>query len=297
MRAIGREDLITDPHFATNAARIQRVDAINDVVQAWFLQHDLDEAMAILDAADVPAGPVNTMAEVVADPRQIYESHLVIKVQKPDAAEAALLRPGSTLIALLQPMSNHDLVRDFAERDITSFSMDAIPRTTCAQSMDVLSSQATVAGYKAVLMAADNLPKFFPMLTTAAGSIVPAKVLVVGAGLFTSLSEGRIDSLAPGALVTILLGMLIGAALMLPVLMAVWFAPALVVFHGRDAVQALKESFIGCLKNILPFFVYGLVMFVFGILASIPFGLGWLVLGPVLAASVYTSYKDIFIAS
>ena len=89
----------------------------------------------------------------------------------------------ATIIALLQPMTNVDLIRDLAARDITAFSMDAIPRTTRAQSMDVLSSQATVAGYKAVLMAADNLPKFFPMLTTAAGSIVPAKVLVVGAGV------------------------------------------------------------------------------------------------------------------
>jgi NAD(P) transhydrogenase subunit alpha len=80
-------------------------------------------------------------------------------------------------------MTNVDLMRELAARDITAFSMDAIPRTTRAQSMDVLSSQATVAGYKAVLMAADTLPKFFPMLTTAAGSIIPAKVLVVGAGV------------------------------------------------------------------------------------------------------------------
>lgn len=122
-------------------------------------------------------------ADIVPDRQQVFDAAVVIKVQKPDAAESALLRPGTTVIALLQPMTNLDLVRDFAERDITSFSMDAIPRTTRAQSMDVLSSQATVAGYKAVLMAADNLPKFFPMLTTAAGSIVPAKVLIVGAGV------------------------------------------------------------------------------------------------------------------
>lgn len=130
------------------------------------------------DDAYVAAG-----ATIVPDAQQIYESQVVIKVQKPDADEAARLRPGSTLIALLQPMTNLDLMRDFAARNITSFSMDAIPRTTRAQSMDVLSSQATVAGYKAVLMAADTLPRFFPMLTTAAGSIVPAKVLVVGAGV------------------------------------------------------------------------------------------------------------------
>jgi H+-translocating NAD(P) transhydrogenase subunit alpha len=130
------------------------------------------------DDAYVAAG-----ATVVPDVAQVYDAQVVIKVQKPNQDEAARLRRGSTLIALLQPMSNIDLMRDFAERDITTFSMDAIPRTTRAQSMDVLSSQATVAGYKAVLMAADTLPKFFPMLTTAAGSIVPAKVLVVGAGV------------------------------------------------------------------------------------------------------------------
>ena len=116
-------------------------------------------------------------AEVVPDARQAYDARVIIKVQKPDPDEAALLRRGSTVVALLHPMTNHELMRDFAARDITSFSMDAIPRTTRAQSMDVLSSQATVAGYKAVLMAADTLPRFFPMLTTAAGSIVPAKVL------------------------------------------------------------------------------------------------------------------------
>ncbi|MBA3450801.1 MAG: Re/Si-specific NAD(P)(+) transhydrogenase subunit alpha [Chloroflexia bacterium] len=122
-------------------------------------------------------------ATIVPDAGQAFASRVVIKVQKPDADESALLARDTTLIALLQPMSNLDLMRELAERGITSFSMDAIPRTTRAQTMDVLSSQATVAGYKAVLMAADTLPRFFPMLTTAAGSIVPAKVLIVGAGV------------------------------------------------------------------------------------------------------------------
>ncbi len=122
-------------------------------------------------------------ATIVPDAREAFESQVVIKVQKPDANESAFLARGTTLIALLQPMSNTDLMQELAERGVTSFSMDAIPRTTRAQTMDVLSSQATVAGYKAVLMAADTLPKFFPMLTTAAGSIIPAKVLIVGAGV------------------------------------------------------------------------------------------------------------------
>jgi NAD(P) transhydrogenase subunit alpha len=130
------------------------------------------------DGAYVAAG-----ATVVLKAAEAFDANVVIKVQKPSPEELALLRDSATLIALLQPLSDHDLVRTLAERNITAFSMDAIPRTTRAQSMDVLSSQATVAGYKAVLMAADNLPRFFPMLTTAAGSIVPAKVLVVGAGV------------------------------------------------------------------------------------------------------------------
>jgi NAD(P) transhydrogenase subunit alpha len=130
------------------------------------------------DAAYEAAG-----ARVVPDARGAFDAEVVIKVQRPDANEVGMLRRGSVLIALLQPLTNHDLVGNLASRGVTAFSMDAIPRTTRAQSMDVLSSQATAAGYKAVLLAASALPKFFPMLTTAAGSIVPAKVLIVGAGV------------------------------------------------------------------------------------------------------------------
>jgi uncharacterized membrane protein len=78
--------------------------------------------------------------------------------------------------------------------------------------------------------------------------------------------------------------------------MAVWFAPALVVFQGKSAVDAMKESFSGCMRNVMPFLIYGVVMLVFSVLASIPLLLGWLVLGPVLAASLYTSYKDIYLS-
>jgi uncharacterized membrane protein len=76
--------------------------------------------------------------------------------------------------------------------------------------------------------------------------------------------------------------------------MAIWFAPPLVVFHEQGAGEAMKNSFIACLKNIVPFIVYSVILFVAAILASIPFGLGWLVLGPVVAASLYTSYRDVF---
>src|SRR5699024_8098344 len=97
--------------------------------------------------------------------------------------EVALLRPGTTPICLFAPLVNHELVKALAQAGVTGLSMDAIPRITRAQSMDALSSMSTVGGYKAVLLAADHLPKFFPLLMTAAGTIAPAKALIVGAGV------------------------------------------------------------------------------------------------------------------
>jgi uncharacterized membrane protein len=118
-----------------------------------------------------------------------------------------------------------------------------------------------------------------------------------GVSILALMAGTAPDTGAPAALLTLALAVLIMLGLLVPVIMAIWFAPALVLFHGRGAVQAMQESFFGCLKNIVPFLVYGLVTLVFSVLASIPLGLGWLVLGPVLAASAYTSYKDIFIAA
>ena len=90
------------------------------------------------------------------------------------------------------------------------------------------------------------------------------------------------------------LAILVMLALMIPVAMAVWFAPGLAALNERGAVEAMKESFTGCLKNIVPFLVYGVVLLGLSIVASIPLWLGWLVLGPVVAASIYTAYRDIF---
>jgi NAD(P) transhydrogenase subunit alpha len=108
---------------------------------------------------------------------------VVAKVQKPIGEEVAKLREGSVLIGFLQPLSDPEGVDLLASRGVTAFAMESIPRITRAQPMDALSSQATVSGYKAVLLAADRLPKFFPMLMTAAGTVRPAKVLVLGAGV------------------------------------------------------------------------------------------------------------------
>ena len=93
------------------------------------------------------------------------------------------MRPGQVLIGFLEPYSSPEAVRDLNDRKVTSFAMELVPRITRAQSMDALSSMATVAGYQAVLLAAGTLPKMFPMMMTAAGTVVPAKVLVVGAGV------------------------------------------------------------------------------------------------------------------
>ena len=111
------------------------------------------------------------------------EADLLAKVQRPAPEELDRLRAGQALVAFLQPLGDHALAQDLASRGVTGFAMEAMPRITRAQPMDALSSQSTVAGYKAVLLAAASLGKFFPMLTTAAGTIRPARVLVLGAGV------------------------------------------------------------------------------------------------------------------
>jgi NAD(P) transhydrogenase subunit alpha len=123
-------------------------------------------------------------ARVEATADALYAAaDLVVKVQPPTAEEIARLREGSAIICLSYPLSNPKLVKDLNARKVTLLSTDMIPRTTLAQMMDVLSSQATISGYRAVLLAAEASPKLFPMLMTAAGTIAPAKVLVLGAGV------------------------------------------------------------------------------------------------------------------
>jgi NAD(P) transhydrogenase subunit alpha len=108
---------------------------------------------------------------------------MILKVQRPTAEESAKIPAGAVLVGLLQPSADRGLFEDLAARGIIACSMELVPRTSRAQMMDALSSQSTVAGYKAVLFAANALPKFFPMLMTAAGTVRPAKVLVIGAGV------------------------------------------------------------------------------------------------------------------
>jgi NAD(P) transhydrogenase subunit alpha len=109
-----------------------------------------------------------------------WDADAVVAVRRPDAAK---LYDGQLLIGFLDPLADPAGVESLASRGVTAFAMESIPRTTRAQSMDALSSQATVGGYKAALLAAEQLPRFFPMLMTAAGTVPPAKVLVIGAGV------------------------------------------------------------------------------------------------------------------
>lgn len=136
------------------------------------------------DAAYEAAG-----AKIISDTATLWsEADILLKVSPPQVrddgrSEVDLLKEGAVLVCFLNPLGNPALAQKLAERKITSMSMEMIPRTTRAQSMDALSSQASIAGYKAVLIAAAALPKYFPMLTTAAGTIAPAKVFIMGAGV------------------------------------------------------------------------------------------------------------------
>jgi NAD(P) transhydrogenase subunit alpha len=122
--------------------------------------------------------------EFCSSAETVYQNaDIVLKVEAPTTQEIAHFKKQAILIGLLSPGQNQDLIKALNEKQITSFALERLPRISRAQSMDVLSSQATIAGYKAVLIAANNLNRFFPMLTTAAGTIRPAHVLIIGAGV------------------------------------------------------------------------------------------------------------------
>ena len=125
-------------------------------------------------------------------------------------------------------------------------------------------------------------------------ALIPAFV-IMGGGAFMAMLFGGSPVASAGALgLSFMLAMLVAFALFVPVYMAIWFAPALIVFNNLKPVDAMKASFSACLKNIIPFLVYGIVLLVLCIVAAIPLGLGFLVLVPVTVASIYTGYKDVF---
>jgi NAD(P) transhydrogenase subunit alpha len=161
----------------------RRVALVPDIVAKFVkagttvaVEHDAGAASGYTDAAYEAAG-----ATIAPDAAAAYANATVVaRVGKPSDAEVAALAPGTILVGFLSPLGDAPSVKRYADAKLTALAMELIPRTTKAQSMDALSSQANIGGYKAVLIAANLLPKFFPMLTTAAGTVTPAKVLVAG---------------------------------------------------------------------------------------------------------------------
>jgi NAD(P) transhydrogenase subunit alpha len=162
-----------------------RVAAVPDVARKLsskgielVVESGAGEASHVLDAAYADAD-----ISVAPDAGEVWGADVVAKVRAPSQEEIERLGEGSVVIGFLAPLTEPDTARALASAGVTAFAMEAIPRITRAQSMDALSSQATVAGYRAVLIAGLEMGRFFPMLTTAAGTVKPANVLVLGAGV------------------------------------------------------------------------------------------------------------------
>lgn len=170
----------------------KRVSAVPEVVRKWIKEgHSvLVETKAGEHAYFYDDDYKNAGANIVVEKKQLYEnSNIILKVLPPQYNSSAVineiefLKEGSILIGFLKPFQNPELIKTLAEKGVTSFAMELIPRITRAQPMDALTSQSMIAGYKAVLFAAENLQKFMPLMMTAAMTIRPAKVLVIGAGV------------------------------------------------------------------------------------------------------------------
>ncbi len=168
------------------AATPQSVKAMVDDGNQVLVQSGAGDASSLLDDAYREAG-----AEIVPDAAALYSAaEMVLRVGRPSDEESRMLRRATVLIGTLGTLANPKLAQRLADEGVTAISMDAIPRITRAQSMDTLSSQATVGGYKAVLIAAERLPKFMPLLTTAAGTVRPARGIVMGAGVAGLMAIG-----------------------------------------------------------------------------------------------------------
>ena len=132
--------------------------------------------------ASIPDSAYEAVGAVLGSAADAFGAQLVLKVVAPNDSELGQIKNGTVLAGMLNPFNN-DLIAKMAERGITAFALEAAPRTSRAQSLDVLSSQANIAGYKAVLLAAHHYPRFMPMLMTAAGTVKAARVLILGAGV------------------------------------------------------------------------------------------------------------------
>ena len=172
--------VVREPEHEARVALVpETVGRLAKVGVAICVEKNAGERAAFSDAQYEAAG-----AKIVSDKAALLrDADVVLKVGRPTADELKAMREGAVVIGFLSPLGDPQYVHELAKSNVTALSMDAIPRITRAQSMDALSSQSNIAGYKAVLLAAAALPKFFPMLTTAAGTIPPAKALILGAGV------------------------------------------------------------------------------------------------------------------
>ena len=170
---VAAESMAGEARVAATAETVKKLVAQQHEV---LLQRGAGERAGVLDADYEAAG-----AKLV-DEAQALGAEMVLKVRRPQAAELAQMRQGAVLVGMLEPFDTEGL-RALAGAGLSAFALEAAPRTTRAQSLDVLSSQANIAGYKAVLLAADLYPRFMPMLMTAAGTVKAARVVVLGAGV------------------------------------------------------------------------------------------------------------------
>jgi H+-translocating NAD(P) transhydrogenase subunit alpha len=171
--------ILKEPQPETRVAQL--AEGVSDLIKLKakvVVEQGAGEHCFVSDADYLAAG-----AEVKSRNAVLGEADLIIGINPPSQEELAAFKPGQVLLCMMSPLGNSALINAVNEKGITTFSMDFIPRTTRAQAMDVLSSMASVAGYKAVLRAAYELPHFFPMYITAAGSIKPSKTLILGAGV------------------------------------------------------------------------------------------------------------------
>ncbi|MES1930991.1 NAD(P)(+) transhydrogenase [Salinisphaera shabanensis T35B1] len=166
---------------ASGETRVAMVPKVADKLAK--LNVDLKIAKGAGEGSRIPDESFKEPVQITDNTDDVFGADVVLAVNAPDAQSIGKMKKGSVLISFVQAHNNPDTVKALNEAGVTSFAMELVPRITRAQSMDALSSQASAAGYKAALMAANSLERFLPMLTTAAGTIRPAKVLVIGAGV------------------------------------------------------------------------------------------------------------------
>jgi NAD(P) transhydrogenase subunit alpha len=171
--------ILREPSSETRVSLLpEHIAALKKLNVQVLVENDAGLAAFADDALYIKEG-----AEVLSRESVLQSSDLILSIHTPDPEDIKKIKPGAVLNGVYNPLIQPGLIRGWADKGLTIFSMDMLPRTTRAQSMDVLSSQANIAGYKAVILAAMQLPKYFPMFMTAAGSIAPARVLILGAGV------------------------------------------------------------------------------------------------------------------